>query len=498
MFDSTWRRLSIKEQQSLAQLSVFQGSFTRSAAQEVTNASLHILMALVGKSLLTRGDKDRFQIHELLRQYCAEKLVEYGNDLLESTKISHSAYYCRRLAEEQPRLKGHFQIEALSNIEVDLPNVRVAWMWAVHKQDEKLISQALPILSMFYHMRNRYHECIGLLQLAIEQLEDHEIELYASLLIKLGRTNQSVGDLAAAVQHLEQGLAIAKQYDNLDLQVEALVELGITHNRLGNFLEAEECLANSLDFVQKMDKKPSLHAYALRMYAVMFNNRGDYLAEAKYCHDALVLYQEMEDLFGKAHCLNLLGVNANDRGHYLDAKQYYLESLAIQRGLNNLRGIAANLINLGVVAYALDDFDSARHYYAESLAIRREIGDRWGVAACLGNLGNVVDDLEEARHYHEESLKIFQEIGSQRGVANSLTNIGDLLQKQGKYEEADQFYADALATYQEIDFPYGMAICSIGIGNLARAQGDFVRAWKVYCEAIEVMSKQPVPVSLLG
>lgn len=498
VFDSTWKRLSIKEQQSLAQLSVFQGSFTRSAAQEVTNASLQVLMTLVGKSLLTRGDRDRFQIHELLRQYCAEKLVGYGNDLLETTKISHSAYYCRRLEEELPRLKGYFQIEALSDIEVDLPNVRVAWMWAVQKQDEKLISQALPSLSMFYHMRNRYHECIGLLQLVIGHLKDDPTtELYASLIIKLGRTNQSVGDLVVGVQYLEQGLAIAKRHGNLDLQVEALVELGTTYNRLGNFVEAEGCLANSLDLVQKMDDL-SLHAYTLRMYAIMFNNRGDYEAEAKYCHDALALYQEMEDLFGKAHTLNLLGVNANDQGHYLGAKQYYIESLAIQRELNNRRGIAACLINLGVVAYALDDFESARHYYAESLAIRYEIGDRWGVAACLGNLGIVVENLDEAQRYQEESLMIFREVGSQRGVANSLTNLGELLQKQGKHEESDQFYANALAIYQEINFLFGVAICSVGIGNLAREQGDLKRAWKVYCEAIEVMGKQPVPVSLLG
>jgi DNA-binding SARP family transcriptional activator/predicted ATPase len=497
VFDSTWKRLTTEEQRALAILSVFHGDFTRTAAQQVSNASLHTLMALVGKSLLMRNDNDRFQIHELLRQYSAEKLATFADDLYQTTQTTHSAYYCHRLEEELPRLQGHFQIDALADIEADLPNVRAAWLWAVQQKNDELMRQALPSLSRFFHMRNRYHECIELLHLAIAQIEKQETELYASLAIKLGRTVASVGNHTTAIQHLEHGFALAKQLDFPDLHLEALLELSIVHYRMGNFQDVEKCVISSMEMLQNIQDSP-LYPYALRMAGIVANNKGDYVTEAQYCHNALALYQQAGDLFGSAHCLNLLGVNANDRGQYADANQYYLESLAIQRELHNLRGIAACLINLGVIVYALDDFEAARHYYIESLAIRREIGDRWGVAACLGNLGIILSDIDESRRYQEESLAIFREVGSQRGVANSLTNLGDLLQREGKYDEADQYYADAMTIFQETDRAFGVAICSVGIGNLARERGDFERAWKVYCEAIAAMGKQPLPVTLLG
>lgn len=497
VFDSTWKRLTHEEQRVLGQLSVFQSTFTRSAAQHITNASLPALMSLVGKSLLTRGDRDRFQIHELLRQYSAEKLADLGEDLLQSTHMAYCAYFCRRIAEQSPRLKGHQQIEALTDIEADLPNVRAAWLWAIDQYDTDLMRQALPGLSAFLHMRNRYHEGIELFQFALDHVNQSDSELYAELCIKLGRTYASVGNRPLGLEYLEQGLAIATELDDTVLHIDALLELGLVHNWLGNLSQVEKCITDGLALLQTVDD-PTSYAQALRTMGIVHNNKGDYAAEAQCCHKALAIYQEAGDWFGSAHCLNLLGINANDQGHYIDAQRYYLESLAIQRKLNNLRGIAACLINLGVVAYALDDFEAARHYYIESLAIRREIGDRGGIAACLGNLGNVVSDLDEARHYHEQSLVIDREIGSQRGIANSLTNLGDLSQRQGKYDEADQFYADALAIYREINLAFGVAICSIGIGKLAREQGDFERAWRVYSEAITIMGKQPVPVALLG
>jgi predicted ATPase len=72
----SWRRLDTEEQRILAQLSVFHGGFTRAAAREVTGASLRALAGLADKSLLAYDRAaDRYQIHELARQYAAERLA---------------------------------------------------------------------------------------------------------------------------------------------------------------------------------------------------------------------------------------------------------------------------------------------------------------------------------------------------------------------------------------------------------------------------------------
>jgi predicted ATPase len=79
--DHSWNLLPEGQQAVLEVFSVFRGGCTREAAQEVTGASLRDLLSLVDRSLLQRTAatsarrvSNRFEMHELLRQYAAEKL----------------------------------------------------------------------------------------------------------------------------------------------------------------------------------------------------------------------------------------------------------------------------------------------------------------------------------------------------------------------------------------------------------------------------------------
>ena len=56
-------------------LSLFQAGFTRQAAEAVAGAGLVMLSSLVGKSLLRHSNNpDRYDLHELIRQYCFARL----------------------------------------------------------------------------------------------------------------------------------------------------------------------------------------------------------------------------------------------------------------------------------------------------------------------------------------------------------------------------------------------------------------------------------------
>ena len=72
--DQSWRLLTDEQRSAFSRLSVFRGSFDRSAAVAVSGADMRLLSQLVAKSLLRRPDFGRFELHELLRQYAAEQL----------------------------------------------------------------------------------------------------------------------------------------------------------------------------------------------------------------------------------------------------------------------------------------------------------------------------------------------------------------------------------------------------------------------------------------
>ena len=101
VFDHSWLGLSEKEQHAIKYLSVFRGSFSREAAHAVSNASLHMLTALIEKSLLNIDEDGRYSLHALLRQYIHEKLEADPDELEEASRL-FTLYYGNFIANLYP------------------------------------------------------------------------------------------------------------------------------------------------------------------------------------------------------------------------------------------------------------------------------------------------------------------------------------------------------------------------------------------------------------
>ncbi|HWQ12582.1 MAG TPA: diguanylate cyclase, partial [Roseiflexaceae bacterium] len=76
VLESFWRLLSDEERRVLARLGVFRGGFLGDAARSVAGASPFFLSALVASGYLRRAPGGRYELHELLRQYAAERLAQ--------------------------------------------------------------------------------------------------------------------------------------------------------------------------------------------------------------------------------------------------------------------------------------------------------------------------------------------------------------------------------------------------------------------------------------
>ena len=74
-FDHSWRLLALARAEHLAPAFGFRGGSTAEAAQEVTGATVADLEALADASWLRLDERGRYRVHELVRQYCAERLA---------------------------------------------------------------------------------------------------------------------------------------------------------------------------------------------------------------------------------------------------------------------------------------------------------------------------------------------------------------------------------------------------------------------------------------
>jgi predicted ATPase len=157
VFEATWARLTETEQAVFQQLSIFRGGFTRAAVQTVTGVSLPVLMVLINKSLLRVDFKGRYQIHELLRQFGAERLAASPTDEA-ATRDRHCNYYAAFLNDKETDLIGPKQGQAFAEIEVEIDNVRAAWNWAVAQAKFDEMEQLMESLCEFYRIRGKLDE----------------------------------------------------------------------------------------------------------------------------------------------------------------------------------------------------------------------------------------------------------------------------------------------------------------------------------------------------
>ncbi|MEM7126610.1 MAG: BTAD domain-containing putative transcriptional regulator [Chloroflexota bacterium] len=209
VFETSWQHLSETEQDVFVQCSVFRGGFTRRALQEITDASIRISAKLTRKSLLHYNRaNDRYQIHELLRQFSTEKLAE---DPVKGTAVRdrHSAYYAEMLQQLEAALKSPEQFTALAEIEAEMENVRIAWDWAITQKKIAHIAQALMSLGHFYEWGGRYQEGAAACQAASSVVHaDAEPRLRARLLTAQATFLLMLAQLEKARKLLDEALAL--------------------------------------------------------------------------------------------------------------------------------------------------------------------------------------------------------------------------------------------------------------------------------------------------
>jgi tetratricopeptide (TPR) repeat protein len=92
----------------------------------------------------------RYEVHELLRQYGVEKLLQA--DEAGAVQQAHSAYYMTFMAERDEDIKGRRQEAGLREIRTDFENIRQAWLWAVEHRQVEAISPALDCLVNYAEM----------------------------------------------------------------------------------------------------------------------------------------------------------------------------------------------------------------------------------------------------------------------------------------------------------------------------------------------------------
>jgi predicted ATPase/DNA-binding XRE family transcriptional regulator len=377
VFDHSWKRLTVDQQQALCQLSVFQGGFQRQAAQQVAGASLSILSTLVNRTLLRRAAPGRYDLHELVRQYCAAHLAK-DPQTYAATHERHCAFFLALAETADQELKGPKQLEWLNRLEQELGNLRAALEWAIKNNAaaQALDEPALKLtgaLRWFWRMHSHFYEGHNWLAEALRQSPEKPTAGRAIALLGMSLILNGLGDLRGARPLAEESAAIYRELGHQRGLAEALTITGLT-----------------------------------------MVWQGEALLSRARLEEALNLYRAIGERWGEAQVLYRLGSFLADYGGDPMGQEMLAESAAILQELGEKYLFSGVLDSLGIVETRLGDYAAARTHFERSLAVAREIGHPWGIADALTNLGclfRIQGDYGTAQSHLESAQRIYQEHG---------------------------------------------------------------------------------------
>ncbi len=418
VFSHTWRLLSGWEQQILQGLSVFRGGFSRQAASFVSGASLSDLKTLASKWLIERDHQDRFILHELLRQYLAERLDEYPGEKVKR-KDRHLMFFANFLQGRSGDLQGNEPRQAIAEISLEIENIRAAWSWALSQQNLEAIDRSLEGLAKFYELGASYQEGEKAFTQAREVL----------ILIKDTGDWNDKNRLLLGKIFIRQGLFCGMQ---------------------GLVKETREALRKGLDFLQDSgDRKEQ--AFAMLYLAECLTSNEEQLS---ILNRALVIFTELDERKGIAYIYANLGYIAFSQGDFPTARQYFIHNLDIQRQLGNQRDIAFALSSLGYIDWIMGDYPAALRYFQGRLAIMEEFGDKQGLADSYNLLALAFGGLRDyarAKEYIWKTFYTSKETGNLGSIAVSLTNIAECELMEGNDAEAYRLAKESYPYYKKMD-----------------------------------------------
>ncbi|MCB9436694.1 MAG: AAA family ATPase [Anaerolineales bacterium] len=141
VMESTWSHLTPPQQQAMARLSVFNGSFSYEAAQQIGGESLFTLKQLLSHALIQRMGPNRFELHDLVRQYAHEQL-DKDAELPHTTYQRFAHFYVEFVSREVDILRFTWNIDLVAGISADLHNILRVWDYLREVQHWELLVQA--------------------------------------------------------------------------------------------------------------------------------------------------------------------------------------------------------------------------------------------------------------------------------------------------------------------------------------------------------------------
>ena len=441
VFDQSWSLLEPMQRSILRQMSVFRGGCTRVAAQAVTGAGLAELTALVESSWLRLRADGRYDMHELVRQYCEEKLEAEHEAATGETPSKayrrHCDYYARLLAE--PATQINFRDDVIRQFVPEFGNIEAG----LHR------ATALPHLPAIHAL------LVGL--------------WYTSDM--LGGPSSSYRTLVASANTLEARREHPQRTQSTQIELlENLAELYMVQAAISVQLSQQvnarvhiQQLENLAETLMTGEKAFYFKSDVARRLCQLYLRQGRYADARQYAKIALSHYENQSFVsifYGKGargqiwHQADVLASIAHANwclGEYGEAERCWRRSIALGSEINERRQRAQHCEQLARLLVAVGSYAQAETLAHEALQVSRSVGDEvWAALGhvTIGRARYAQLDYPSARHHLLQGVNVWKRTRFDL-LLSSLAELGRVELAEGNIVAARSCYEEATREFSE-------------------------------------------------
>lgn len=450
VFDYSWELLSEVEREVLRRLAVFEGGFSLRASTEVAEASLPVLARLGFTSFLMLTPAGRYEKHPLVLEYARERLAEQPG---ERSRIMerHGKYYLTLLQEHYLELSSSTLQEPRTLLEAELPNIRVAWDWAIGQQRLEMIRDSAFPLHKLLEVLGRDEEAVELFSRAAASLDQKNPEHHGALgrvLIGRGAVHKAVGG-ADKGRSLFGALELLRPLGD-DLGVAWVLSWLVVGSYFGgDEVRAREYHQEGFPLARRVESPHLIGRYLNTRVILDEGSLG--LEEARKLHEHTLREQrEAGDFFSLIYAMVMFGVFLTRNRFFDEGKALLTESLELARDYQFVAQVVHALHGLTEASLATGDLDEAESFASELLQDLKDYGLHEGQVDTRVQLGLVATrrgNLAQAEEVLFEALRIARGLGIHNLILVALLGMAELRIAQGR-EEASLGWLGLIINHQ--------------------------------------------------
>jgi predicted ATPase/DNA-binding SARP family transcriptional activator len=446
VFEYSWSLLAPEEQSVFMKLAVFPGGFRREAAEKVAGAPLSLLFTLVDKSLLRASAIGRYDMHSLLHQFVAEKLVQSGQEAAIQLRLIH--YYLDDARQHQHDY-ATLEEERL-NLMGCLELARRNWL-------AQLVLNYAEALGEMWSARGHWSDARKGYEWACDAAKAHDDEqALAEYLRRWGRACIEQGDYDEAHTYIEQSLRLSEHSRDKRNAAFARCDLARIAIETSDLEQADLLLIKSRAVFEELQDLAGMTETLYRQ-AWIYYYRDQYDQAQEATQLSLQIEESLNNHPRHIRVLCLLSdILAYGRKDYDGAERYAQHAKRLCVESNDESSLPTVLAHLADIHRLQGKLSEARHEAEHGMALAKQMGDRKQQAHFLYRMSRIDRDdaqYETALRESQQSLQLCRELGDHLGEIYIQDYLGQIYAQLGKEAEAQQAWSDALSLAEAMNHP---------------------------------------------